>query len=119
MDDVKLETPSARKKGERFNRPSSGDVNELCLDTEEDEVQEIEAGSIKKISASKIKETSESSQIFHGHTPQRLASPMKPTEKKTPTQPMGGSKIPPPWFGAFLKNYTENMKDTMKESVVD
>jgi hypothetical protein len=101
MDDVKLETPSSRKKGERFNQPSSGDVNELSSDTEEDEVQEIEAGSIKKISVS----------------PQRLASPMKTSEKKTPTQPMGGSEIPPPWFGAFLKNYTENFKDTVKESV--
>jgi hypothetical protein len=38
MDDVKLETPSTWKKGERFNQPSSGDVNELRSDTEEDEV---------------------------------------------------------------------------------
>jgi hypothetical protein len=59
MDEVKLETSSARK----------GDVHELRLDTEEDEVQEIEASSIKKISASKIKETSKSSQIFHGIHP--------------------------------------------------
>jgi hypothetical protein len=117
MDDVKLETPSAQNKGKRFNQPSSGDVNELSSDTKEDEVQEIEAGSVKKNSASKNKETSESSQIFHGHTPQRLASPMKPNEKQTPMQPMGGSEIPPPWFGAFLKNYTENIKDTMKESM--
>jgi hypothetical protein len=42
---------------------------------------------------------------------------MKTSEKQTPMQPMGGSKIPPPWFGAFLKNYMESMKDTVKESV--
>jgi hypothetical protein len=107
MDEVKLETPSAQK----------GDVHELCSDTEEDEVEEIEASSHKKISAPKIKETSTSSQIFHGHTPQRLASPMKTSKKQTPTQPMGGSKMPPPWFDAFLKNFTESMKETVKESV--
>jgi hypothetical protein len=53
MNEDKLETPSARKR----------DVHELDLDTEEDEVQEIEASSVKRISASKIKETSKSSQI--------------------------------------------------------
>jgi hypothetical protein len=42
---------------------------------------------------------------------------MKTSKKQTPTQPTGGSEIPPPWFGAFLKNYTENFKDTVKESV--
>ncbi len=42
---------------------------------------------------------------------------MKTSEKQTPTQPMGGSEIPPPWFSAFLKNYMESMKDTVKESV--
>jgi hypothetical protein len=38
MDDVKLETPSARKK----------EVNELSLDTEQDEVQEIHVDFDKK-----------------------------------------------------------------------
>jgi hypothetical protein len=99
MDEDKLETPSAQKRN----------VQELDSYAKEDEVQEIELSSVKKISASKIKETSKS--------PQRLASPMKTSEKQTPTKPMGGSKIPPPWFGVFLKNYTESMKDTVKESV--
>ncbi len=99
MDEDKLETPSAQKRN----------VQELDSYAKEDEVQEIELSSVKKISASKIKETSKS--------PQRLVSPMKTSEKQTPTKPMGGSNIPPPWFGAFLKNYTESMKDTVKESV--
>ncbi len=119
MDDVKLETPSARNKGKQFNRPSSGEVNELSSDTEEDKVREKEADSNKKNSASKNKETSESSQIFHGHTPQRLMSPMKPSEKQTPRQPIGGSEVPPPWLGPFLKDYMANMKESVVDSVRD
>jgi hypothetical protein len=75
MDEDKLQTPSARKR----------DVHELHSDTEEDEVQEVELSSVKKNSASKIKETSKS--------PHRLASPMKTSDKQTPTQPMGGAKF--------------------------
>jgi membrane-associated HD superfamily phosphohydrolase len=96
MDDNKLQTPSAQKR----------DIQELHSDIEEDEVQEVELSSVKKNSASTSK------------SPHRLASPMKPSDKQTPTQPMGGSELPPPWFGVFLKTYTESMKD-MKETVVD
>ena len=96
MDDNKLQTPFAQKR----------DIQELHSDIEEDEVQEVELSSVKKDSASTSK------------SPHRLASPMKPSDKQTPTQPMGGSELPPPWFGVFLKTYTESMKD-MKETVVD
>jgi hypothetical protein len=66
MDYVKIETPSAGKKGDKFNRPSSFEVNELSSDSKKDEVKEIHADSDKKISASKNKETSESSQtVLH------------------------------------------------------
>ncbi len=108
MDEVK----SARK----------GDVHELRSDTEEDKVQEIEAIPLKKISASIIKETSKSSQIFHGHTPQRLASPMKTSKIQTPTQPMGGAKFHHPDLvkeeieKARLKP-EQNKKDEEKEEV--
>jgi hypothetical protein len=80
---------------------------------------------IKKNSASQNKGTSESSQILHGSTPQRLASPMKSSKKmdtlklsenQKPRQPIEGSKVPPTWFGAILRNYMENIKD-MKESM--
>jgi hypothetical protein len=103
MDDVKIETPSAGKKGDEFNWPSSFEVNELNSDSGEDEVQEIHVDSDKKISVSKNKETPESSQIFHGHTPQRLMSPMKPSEKQTPRQPIGGSKKTTSLAWSFIK----------------
>jgi hypothetical protein len=95
MDDNKLQTPSDQKR----------DILELHSDNEEDEVQEVERSSLKKISASTSK------------SPHRLASPIKPSDKLTPTQPMGESEMPPPWFGAFLKNYTESIKETVKQSV--
>jgi hypothetical protein len=89
------------------------------LDAKEDEVREKHADSDKKISVSKNKETSESSQIFHGHTPQRLTSPMKPSEKQTPRQPIRGSKVPPPWLGPFLKDNMANMKESVVDSMRD
>jgi hypothetical protein len=95
MDDNKLQTPFDQKR----------DILELHSDNEEDEVQEVGRSSLKKISASTSK------------SPHRLASPIKPSDKLTPTQPMGESEMPPPWFGAFLKNYTESIKETVKQSV--
>ena len=71
------------------------DILELHSDNEEDEVQEVKLSSLKKKSASTTK------------SPQMLASPMK----------KGESEMPPPWFGAFLKNYTESIKETVKQSV--
>jgi hypothetical protein len=126
MDDFKQETPSAGKKGDEFTRPSSFEINELCSDSGEDEVQEIHADPNKKISASKNKETSESSQKFHGSTPQRLMSPMKSSEKmynqelsekQTPRQPIGGSENQPAWLGPLLNSYTENMKVFVKDEI--
>ncbi len=100
-------TPSDQKR----------DILELHSDNEEDGVQEVKRSSLKKINASTSK------------SPQMLASPMKANDKLIPTQPKGESEMPPPWFGAFLKNYTESMKsmretvkqsvENMKEDVVD
>jgi hypothetical protein len=78
MDDIKEETPSVKKKGNEFAQPSSFEVEELSLDSDEEEVQKTCVDSDRKISA---KGTSDSSQIFHGSTPHRLMSPMKSSER--------------------------------------
>jgi hypothetical protein len=115
MDDVKMETPSAGKTGDEFNRPSSFEENELYSDSEEDEVQEIHEDYGKKISASKNKET-----------PQRLTSPMKSSEKmdnlklsetQEPRQPIEESEVPPPWLFPLLNGYMENMKVFVQEEI--
>jgi hypothetical protein len=41
------------------------------------------------------------------------------SEKKTPRQPIEGSKIPPAWLGPLLKDYMENMKESMRDLVKD
>jgi hypothetical protein len=82
MDDNKLQTPSAQKR----------DIQELHSDIKVDEVQEVELSSVKKNSASTSK------------SPHRLASPMKPSDKQTPTQPMGGERTSTTLVWCFLKN---------------
>ncbi len=119
MNDVKQETPSS-------TRPSSFEVEELSLESEEDEVHEIRADSDKKISASQNKGTSESSQKFHSSTPQRLTSPMKSSEKmdnlllsekQKPRQPIEGSKVPPTWIGPLLGGLMSDLKVFVKDEI--
>jgi hypothetical protein len=120
MDDVKQETPSA-------TQPSSFEVAELLSsDSEEDEVHEICVDSDKKNSASQNKGTSESSQIFHGSTPQRLTPPMKSSEKmdnlklsekQKPRQPIEGSKVPPsPLLGGLMHDLKVFVKDKIDKA---
>jgi hypothetical protein len=44
-----VDTPSAGKKGDKFNQPTSFEVNEIYSDSEEDEVQEIHVDYDKKL----------------------------------------------------------------------
>ena len=66
MDDAKVDTPSAGKKGEKINQPSTFEVQEIFSDSEEDEVQERHVDYGKKISASKNKETPHRVTIYYG-----------------------------------------------------
>ncbi len=46
---IKEETSSAKKKENEFAQPSSFEVEEISLDSDEEEVQEIHADSDKKL----------------------------------------------------------------------
>jgi hypothetical protein len=85
MDDNKLRTSSAQKR----------DVHELHSDIEEDEVQEVELSSVKKNSASKIKETSISTHASVPHV----------TKRQTNTDATnGGERTSTTLVRCFLKN---------------
>jgi hypothetical protein len=115
MDDAKVDTPSAGKKGQKIDQPSTFEVQEIFSDSEEDEVQERHVDYSKKISASKNKEI-----------PHRLMSPMKSSEKMDnlklsekhkPRQLIEESEVPPPWLFSLLNGYTETFKIFVKEEI--
>jgi hypothetical protein len=115
MDDVKVDAPSAGKKGQKNDQPSTFEIQEIFSDSKEDEVQERHMDYGKKISASKNKET-----------PHRVMSPMKSSEKMDnlklsekhkPRQPIEESEVPPPWLFSILNGYTETFKTFVKEEI--
>jgi hypothetical protein len=115
MDDAKLDTPSAGKKGQKIDQPSTFEVQEIFSDSEVGEVQERHVDYGKKNGASKNKET-----------PHRLMSPMKSSEKmdnlklsekQKPRQPIEESEVPPPWLFPLLNSYMDNMKLFVREEI--